>query len=71
MTVEEALYSPIIPADELKRLVKRLLSNPADPKLLDQISDEILDLFSRHGIDDEKEIVDAVYQTKKELTGSY
>lgn len=69
MSIEDALYSPIIPADQLKKLVKRLLNNPTDPKLLDQISDEILDLFSRHGIHDEKEIVDAVYQTKKELIG--
>jgi hypothetical protein len=69
MSPEDALYSPIVPADKLRELVKRLLSNPNDTDLIDQISDEIIDLFVRHGVTDEDDIIDAVYRTKRELDG--
>jgi len=69
MNATDALYSPIIPSDKLRELVKRLLTDPTDTSLVDEVSDQIVDLCIQHGIDDEQDIVDAVYRTKKELDG--
>jgi hypothetical protein len=63
MSADDIIYAPIVPADELRDLVKRIMRNPSNRK----VSDRIVDLFGRHGVFDEQEIVDAVYRTIKEL----
>lgn len=67
MSADDIIYAPIVPADELRDLVKRIMRNPSNRKVLDNVSDRIVDLFGRHGVFDEQEIVDAVYRTIKEL----
>lgn len=68
--IDDLIYAPIVPADELRDLVKKIMSNPTNRKILDTVSDHIVDLFGRHGIYDEQEIVDAVYRTIKEIEGN-
>ncbi len=70
MGIDDTLYGPIVPGDELRELVKKIMDNPMDRKLLDQVSDHIVDFFGRHGITNEQEIVDAVYRKIKEIEGS-
>ena len=65
--VDDIVYSPIVPGDELRKLIKKIMDNPTNRKLLDEISDHIVDLFGRHGITEEQVIVDAVYRKIREL----
>ena len=67
MSIDDLIYAPIVPPDELRELVKKIMNNPSNRKILDQVSDRIVDLFGRHGIYDEQEIVDAVYRAIKDL----
>jgi hypothetical protein len=69
MNADDIIYAPIVPADELRELVEKIMNNPTNRKILDMVSDRIVDLFGRHGIFDEQEIVDAVYRTIKEIEG--
>lgn len=69
MSADDIIYSPIVPPEELRELVKKIMSNPTSRKVLDTVSDRIVDLFGRHGIYNEQEIVDAVYRAIKELEG--
>lgn len=70
MSADDILYAPIVPAEELRELVRRIMKNPTNRKLLDTISDHIVDLFGKHGVSDQQEIVDAVFRTIKEIEGS-
>ena len=70
MNIDDLIYAPIVPADELRVLVKKIMDNPSNRKILDQVSDHIVDLLRRHGVYDEQEIVDAVYRAIKDLETS-
>ena len=73
MSANDVIYAPIapgVPDDELSDLVKQIMNNPTNRKLLDSISDQIVDLFGRHGITDEQGIVDAVYKKIRVLEGN-
>lgn len=69
MNADDLIYAPIVPGEELRELVKKIMNNPANRKVLDAVSDRIIDLFGRHGIHDQQQIVDAVYRTIKEIEG--
>lgn len=70
MSADDIIYAPIVPGEELRELVKKIMKNPTNRKILDAVSDHIVDLFGRHGVYDEKEIIDAVYRTIQEVEGS-
>jgi hypothetical protein len=66
---DDLLYSPIVPDDQLRELLKRLMQNPTNRKVLDTVCDQIIEFFGRHGITEEQEIVDAVYRKIREIEG--
>lgn len=68
--IDDLLYSPILPTvpkEELRDLVKKIMSNPTDRKIMDAVSDSIVDLFHRHGIHNEQVIVDEVYRNIQDI----
>jgi energy-coupling factor transporter ATP-binding protein EcfA2 len=71
MTPDDILYSPISNdlADELKKLVKKVMKNPSDKRLLDSVAADIVDLCRRHGITQEDQMVDRVFDAIADLEG--
>jgi hypothetical protein len=67
MTPDDLIYSPISPVENLRDLVKKIMDNPTNRKILDSVSDHIVDLFARQGITDEEKIIDSVYQEIQNL----
>lgn len=70
MSADDIIYAPIVPADQLRDLVKKIMQNPTKREVLDMVSDNIVELFGKHGVHNEQDIVDAVYRTIKELEGN-
>lgn len=72
MTTDDILYSPIGNdplRDELKRLVKKVMKNPSDKGLLDSVAADIVDLCRRHGVTQEDQMVDRVFDAIADLEG--
>ena len=68
MSTDDLIYSPIFPEEELKRLVRRILSNPGDGTVIEEVSSDIADLFWGHGITDQETIIDTVHRKLKEIS---
>ena len=68
VSTDDLIYSPIFPDEELKRLVRRILSNPGDGMVIEDVSSDIADLFWGHGITDQETIIDTVHRKLKEIS---
>ena len=67
MSTDDLIYSPIFPEEELKRLVRRILSNPGDGTVIEEVSSDIADLFWGHGITDQETIIDTIHRKLTEI----
>jgi len=68
VSTDDLIYSPIFPDEELKRLVRRILSNPGDGAVIEEVSSDIVDLFRGVGITDQETIIDTVHRKLKEIS---
>ena len=71
MSTDDLIYSPIFPEEELKRLVRRILSNPGDGMVIEDVSSDIVDLFRGVGITDQETIIDTVHRKRKKLASRW
>ena len=68
MSTDDLIYSPIFPEEELKRVVRRILSNPGDGTIIEEVLSDIADLFWVHGITNQETIIDTAHRKLKEIS---
>lgn len=73
-SADDILFSPIIPSEtdrKLRELIKKIMTAPPDDQLATTVANQIVDLFYKNGIRDEKEIVDNVNRIVRELNSQH
>jgi hypothetical protein len=73
MNADDILFAPILPPEaeeKLRNIIRRVMAGPRnDDSFTNQVTHEIVELLTRHGFTDHKEIGEIVGRIIKELGG--